>query len=113
MDDFVAIRNRQALDRATPDTTTAHTRDPFAPHLLMRAWRQRSPHHGHPQRVSARSLQPETSSLISLQPVLGSELQSFSSSAVHRLLFFVRARRWRVAWRGVAWRGVAWRLAGP
>ena len=37
MDDFAAIRNRQVLDRATPDTTTAHTRDPFAPHLLLRA----------------------------------------------------------------------------
>ena len=33
MADFAAIRNRQALDRATLDTTTAHTRDPFAPHL--------------------------------------------------------------------------------
>ena len=111
MADFAAIRNRQVLDRATPDTTTAHTRDPFAPHLLLRAWRQRSPHHGHPQRVfqlAARSLQPLTSRLISLQPVLGSELQQLCGAPA--AAFFVRARRWRGAWRGVwplcVWRGV-------
>ena len=104
MDDFAAIRNRQVLDRATPVTTTAHTRDPFAPHLFVRAWRQRSPHHGHPQRLPSRSLRPLTSRLISVQPVLGSELQSGLSAALRctGCLFFVRAQ----GGCGVAWRGV-------
>ena len=111
MDDFAAIRNRQVLDRATPVTTTAHTRDPFAPHLFVRAWRQRSPHHGHPQRVPSRSLRPLTSRLISVQPVLGSELQSFQQLCGAPAAFF--CARAQVAWR-VAWRGV-WRVAcfGP
>ena len=103
MDDFAAIRNRQVLDRATPVTTTAHTRDPFAPHLFVRAWRQRSPHHGHPQRVPSRSLRPLTSRLISVQPVLGSELQSFQQLCGAPAAFF--CARAQVAC------GVAWRVA--
>ena len=63
--------------------------------------------------MSGTGLQPLTSRLISLQPVLGSELQSFQLLAcTGSCFFFVRARRWR----GVAWRGVAcgvWRVAGP
>ena len=101
MDDFAAIRNRQVLDRATPVTTTAHTRDPFAPHLFVRAWRQRSPHHGHPQRAPSRSLRPLTSRLISVQPVLGSELQSFQQLCGAPAAFFCAHAQvaWRVAWR--------------
>ena len=88
--------------RATPDTTTAHTRDPFAPHLFVRAWRQRSPHHGHPQRVPSRSLRPLTSRLISVQPVLGAELQSVQQLCGAPAAFFLCARAGGVAWRGVA-----------
>ena len=35
MTDFALIRNRQVSDRARPDTTTAHTRDPFAPEIEL------------------------------------------------------------------------------
>ena len=101
---------------ATPVTTTAHTRDPFAPHFFLRAWRQRSPHHGHPQRAPSRSLRPLTSRLVSVQPVLGSELQSFQQLCGAPAAFFCAHAQ--VAWRGVAWRGVwrgVWRVAcfGP
>ena len=61
---------------------------------------QRSPHHGHPQRAPSRSLRPLTSRLISVQPVLGSELQSFQQLCGAPAAFF--CARAQVAWRGVA-----------
>ena len=100
----------QSPDIGPRDATTAQTRDPFAPHLGVEAWRQKAPHHEHPQQVSVRPLQPLTRTLISLQPVL---LQScrFVGGAPADFIFAPFARA-QVAWRGgVAWRrGVAaWR----
>ena len=69
----------------------------FAPHLVLRAWRWRERHDGRPQRVPSRSLRPLTSRLISVQPVLGSELQSFQQLCGAPAAFF--CARAQVAWR--------------
>jgi hypothetical protein len=105
MDDFAAIRNRQVLDRATPVTTTAHTRDPFAPHLFVSEGMA-------PEVAASRAPSASTISIsaaLDEQADLGAASVGFRAAELSAALrctgcFFLCARAGGVAWRGVAWR---------